>query len=94
MKVTYLDLETGKTTTQDGINQFELTENDWSCDCNRLLAFNIDDEEDFGMCDGHYRIIVINVEPEGDEFFNVDEVRMQANLPYYKRLLSTKPRIE
>jgi len=42
MIVTYLDLKTGKKSIEGGVSIFALIEDDWSCDCNRALAFGDD----------------------------------------------------
>ncbi len=63
MKVTYLDLKTGLTTTETGISAYCLMEGNWSCDCNRALAFGNDNLSKH-ICDGAKRYIVIDVEQE------------------------------
>jgi len=63
MEVEYLDLKTGNKAVDKGIGLFNLTESNWSCDCNRGLAFNINDLDD---CRNE-RFIVINAIPETEE---------------------------
>ncbi len=63
MKVTYLDLKTGLTATETGISAYSLMEGNWSCDCNRALAFGNDNISEF-TCDGAKRYIVIDVKQE------------------------------
>jgi len=83
MKVRYLDLATGKTAENSGIHKYHLTVGNWSCDCNRQLAF---DGLEVDVCQCR-RYIVIGVEPEPvDEPFDAAEVIKEANLEYYQRL--------
>ena len=87
MKVKYLDLATGRIAEDSGISEFSLTENNWSCDCNRAIPF--DGLSDFSGCDGFKRYIVIGVEPEPmDDSFDATEVIKKANREYYMRLKS------
>ena len=88
MKSRYLDLETGRRAEGEGISEFSLTENNWSCDCNRAIPF--DGLTDSGTCVGCHRYIVIGVEAEeGDEPFDQTEVIREANREYYMRMKAT-----
>ena len=58
IRVTYKDLETGLLADQQVLNLFELTENNYSCDCNRQLAFGHDEGE--GHCIGTHRYVVLD----------------------------------
>jgi len=85
MIVEYLDLETGKRAKDSGISEWELIEGNWSCDCNRPRAFG---ETDFvDHCVGFKRYIVINVELEDGETFQIEDctsnVIAAANRDYY-----------
>ncbi len=85
MKVKYLDLATGRTAESSGISKYSLTEGNWSCDCNRAIAFN--EFNPSGKCDGYKRYIVIGVEAElDDEPYDTTEVIKEANLEYYLKL--------
>ena len=84
MKVKYLDLKTGKRAEEKGISEFQLTEGNWSCDCNRALAFNEDDEEE--ICKSQ-RYLVYDVENEDLEKANIEDVIKRANEIYYYKLL-------
>ena len=85
MIVRYLDLETGRKAEGRGISEFDLTEGNWSCDCNRRMPF--DGLTDSGTCDGCRRFVVYDVEAEdGDEPFNAADVIREANSEYYMRL--------
>lgn len=86
MIVRYLDLETGRKAEDRGINEFQLTENNWSCDCNRRIAFD-GSPLDSGTCEGCKRFVVYDVEAEdGDEPFEPTDVIREANSEYYMRL--------
>lgn len=88
MIVEYLDLKTGKKAKDSGISEFELTENNWSCDCNRMTAFGL--SNDSGVCDGCKRFIVISVVKEiTDELFDEEYTLKHANAEYY--LKTSKP---
>lgn len=87
MKVEYLDLATGRVAEDSGISEFDLTDGNWSCDCNRAIPF--DGMNDSGVCDGCKRYIVIAVESEPmDDPFDVSEVIKEANREYHMRLQS------
>jgi hypothetical protein len=84
MKVKYLDLETGEKAEEDGISRWQLTEGNWSCDCNRQLAFDRDSD----TCKSE-RYIVYDVEEEGSETFellSIEEIIREANSKYYFKL--------
>ena len=82
MKVKYLDLKTGETAVDTGISQFNLTDGNYSCDCNRAIPFDRVDHSD--ICLGHRRYVVIGVEPETEhESFNPEEIISEANREYW-----------
>lgn len=86
MKVTYLDLKTGKTAQEAGISEFQLTENNWSCDCNRCSAFGLRESGSYCLSQ---RFIVISVEAESeDELFNSEDVIARANSDYYSNIIA------
>jgi hypothetical protein len=86
MKVTYLDLKTGKTAQETGISEFQLTENNWSCDCNRCRAFGLREGGSYCLSQ---RFIVISVEAESkDELFDDEDVIARANSDYYRNILA------
>lgn len=90
MKVTYLDLKTGKTAQDVGLNEWNLTEGNWSCDCNRAYRFNLgkEIEQQFGDYCSSQRFIVISVEPEADdEPFDSAEVITRANREYFQKIV-------
>lgn len=62
MRVKYKDLETGQTAWDENINEFSLCEGSWSCDCNRMIAFDRWDDSDF--CTGCNRYIVIDIDAD------------------------------
>jgi len=85
MKVTYLDLKTGKIATETGISAFQLAENNWSCDCNRQMAFGIESDR---KCRS-MRFIVIDIEREPQLGFDgreKEEIIAEANSDYFLRL--------
>lgn len=86
MKVTYLDLKTGKTAQESGISVFQLTENNWSCDCNRSRAFSLTEAGCYCLSQ---RFIVVSVEAESeDELFNSEDVIARANSDYYSNIIA------
>lgn len=86
MRVQYLDLKTGEKAWDSGISEFELTQNNWSCDCNRGRAFDVDHED--GVCAGFVRFVVIDVEYEesDSERSDIAGVIRDANEDYFFRL--------
>ncbi|CAB4148118.1 hypothetical protein UFOVP431_114 [uncultured Caudovirales phage] len=90
MKATYLDLKTGKTAQDDGLDQWALTEGNWSCDYNRAYRFGLEKEieQQFGNHCSSQRFIVISVEPEvDDEPFDPAEVIAEANRDYFQKIV-------
>jgi hypothetical protein len=82
--VRYLDLETGKTASEV-VDLYSLTEGNWSCDCNRSLAFGFAFET--STCLGCRRFIVIDAVPSfDDESVNREEVLRDANIEYYMNM--------
>ena len=91
MKITYLDLETNNTAINNDISVFELTEGNWSCDCNRRLVFFPSDIEIDCKCISN-RFIVIDVVEEVDEEFEChgytkEEILKESNSEYYNEKL-------
>lgn len=91
MIVTYLDLKTGLSAKDRGISVHALTEGNWSCDCNRRLAFNKDDWGNLDICDGEVRFIVINVEEESEKNlgfsgYTKEKILANANAGYWERV--------
>jgi hypothetical protein len=88
MKVTYLDLKTGRTAQEAGISEFQLTENNWSCDCNRSRAFGLDNPV---MYCSAQRFVAIAVEKEPEDEWCDDDtpesIVAAANRDYYYGLL-------
>ena len=64
MKVTLLDLQTGKTAVHPhDTSDFQWTESNYSCDCNRGIAFDPDWVGKFDwVCLGCNRFVAIDVE--------------------------------
>lgn len=84
MIVTYLDLETGRKSTQEGISRFSLEHGNWSCDCNRRIAFDGIPLPADDYCEGSRRFIAIGLESEPmDEPFDETEVLQEANKAYW-----------
>jgi len=65
MIATVLDTATGKRVVKEGIRSFEWADNNWSCDCNRMGLFNV--EDDTNTCVGGKRFLVVGAEFEVDE---------------------------
>lgn len=65
MIATVLDTVTGQRVVKEGIRSFEWAFNNWSCDCNRMTLFGIDD--DSGVCVGSERFLVIDAQFDQDE---------------------------
>ena len=85
MIVHYLDLKTGRKASESGISAFQLMENNWSCDCNRALAFG---EYVEGCHCQAERFIVYDIDFEPGEDVNMtkEEIIAEANYEYYFRL--------
>lgn len=66
MVFTLKDLATGATLALDrpDIRPFDLAEGNWSCDCNRGLAFGVGDLADH-HCAGTFRFVVVEHDAEG-----------------------------
>lgn len=80
MKMTLLDLKTGKTAVADdpSLGTFQWSDNNWSCDCNRANYFNLSDEEEEqmdreagGFCLGSKRFFVIAAECNGPDDYEI-----------------------
>ena len=85
MRVTYLDLKTGETASEEGVGEYDLVEGNWSCDCNRAIPFG--NSSDSGVCGGCKRYIVIGVEREGHESpIGAAGIIRLANAEYFARL--------
>lgn len=87
MKVTYLDLETGRIAQEEHVGPYSLTDGNWSCDCSRRIPFGYKNQNK-GVCDGCVRFIVIDVEPEEDGDFpntnySKEDILKDANREYY-----------
>jgi hypothetical protein len=81
MIVKYIDLETGQRAEERGISPYNLSEGNWSCDCNRQFPFGI--QPTGNVCIGCKRFIAYSAEPEaGDEPFNEQELLAEANREY------------
>lgn len=91
MRVKYLDLATGKIASDCGVSQFNLTDNNYCCDCNRAIPFEGEPIGD-SVCAEYRRYIVIAVERElMDEPFDAEDVIKRANSRYFLRLSSSEP---
>lgn len=88
MIVTFFDLMTGTTAKRAGIHPFELTDNNWECDCNRQMLFDkLEHRQGRGICEGYTRFIAIAVErEEEDPPFDPQDVLIEANASYYHAL--------
>lgn len=91
MKVTYLDLKTGKTAKQKGLREWDITEGNWSCDCNRSLAFGLtrsDDYADFCLSQ-RFIVIAVEAEPEDDLPINSHRAIAEANEEYFSSIIES-----
>lgn len=91
MIVKFLDLKTGQQAEEIGITVFGLMHGNWSCDCNRQMAFDREDgvdENGVSRCLGERRYIAYDVEfEEGDDRRqSKQEVLAEANLGYFRRI--------
>ena len=73
MEATYLDLKTGKTVKEKGLSEWDITEGNWSCDCNRSLAFGLIRSVDYEYSCISQRFIVIAVKAEPGDRLPIDE---------------------
>jgi hypothetical protein len=79
MEATYLDLKTGKTAKEKGLSEWDITEGNWSCDCNRSLAFGLTRSDDYSDRCVSQRFIVIAVEAEPGDCLLIDGCRTIAD---------------
>lgn len=86
MQALILDLVTGRTAwSRHDVSAVQWTENNWSCDCNRALAFEDIADQQYGTCRGCVRYLVVDF--RGDlQGVPVDDLRMEANRRYYRAL--------
>jgi hypothetical protein len=91
MKITILDTVTGKTVTEKELSPWEITDGNWSCDCNRELRFGVDTGE--GFCIGSKRYLVIEVEQDcsGQDR---EMTLLECNSDYPKELLAKFFRVD
>lgn len=82
LRITYRDLQTGSLAEErrEDLTVWDLTEGNWSCDCNRADAFGLMDTSR-KFCDGCKRFVVDEV--SGDlEGWTQDELIREANREY------------
>ena len=94
MEATYLDLKTGKTAKEKGLSEWDITEGNWLCDCNRSLAFGLTQSDGYsGFCVSQ-RFIVIAVETEfGDgPLINSCSIIADANREYLGSIIESTNR--
>jgi len=86
MKVRLLDLATGRSAWMDGITEWQITEGNHSCDCNRGMYFGI--ENDSEGCVGCKRFIVTDLEFTSCPDLNTtkEEIIAAANSDYFHAL--------
>lgn len=86
MKATILDTVTGETATISGISPFNLSQNNYACDCNRNL-WDVDTWKEEGTCKGSERFLVIaaEVENEDEHPYSLEELNR-----YYPRELKDR----
>lgn len=86
MKVTYLDLKTGKTAKEAGVTEFQLTDGNWSCDCNRCIAFDLWSKGSYCLSQ-RFVVISVEAEPEDEPFDGIDVIA-RANSDYYHNIVA------
>ena len=60
MNATYIDVNTGQIASESGVSPFDMAENNWSCDCNRRIPFNLDEEDDHpNTCCSDQRFVLV-----------------------------------
>jgi len=82
MIATVLDTITGQRIVKEGIRSFEWAENNWSCDCNRMALFGMQNETN--ICVSGQRFLVVGA------LFDQDETRYsleELNAEYPNNLL-------
>lgn len=95
MRARFLDLKTGDVEEEPGISLFDLTENNWSCDCNRGRAFWY--AQSAGNLCRSERYILIHAEPEpGDDLKDMPltDILQEANAEYYINLKRARAFLE
>jgi hypothetical protein len=91
MEVTYLDLKTGKTAQEKGLSEWDITEGNWSCDCNRSLAFGLILSDDCASLCVSQRFIVTAVETEPGDCLVIDKCQIiaDANSEYLNSIVES-----
>ena len=80
-EIEYSDLETGQTALEQGkVSIWDLTEGNWSCDCNRRKAFG--ESSDHKYCLGNKRYIVLNIEAKALTKQQIQDTIDEANQDY------------
>ena len=84
--VTYRDLLTGELAVDRhaDLRAFDMAENNWSCDCNRSIAFGVPMPNGPSYCMGTSRYVVHAIEGDADglEGYTVEELIAEANRGY------------
>ena len=79
-RIQYMALQTKETAFQSDISIWQLTEGNWSCDCNRRRAFGEDSDHEY--CLGCNRYIVIDIESEVLTRDKIQDIIEEANEGY------------
>ena len=86
MRIQILDTKTGSISEQNGITCFNITDNNWSCDCNRINSFDyetgLEDEE---YCIGSNRFLIIKLIQDRDDDYPI--TLSEANSDYPTELI-------
>ena len=79
MKIKFLDIKTGKTAWKDGLSLWQLSEGNWSCDCNRELLFGNDDIIICNEASQHRYMAIEMIAEKRSENGSDEEVLREAN---------------
>jgi len=79
MNITIIDTKNNNIANKSGISSFDLTENNWSCDCNRQRVFGIDGTS--RTCIGCKRFLVIDAVVETDDDYECSFMELNEGYP-------------
>lgn len=82
LRIAYRDLQTGNVVDEPrtDLTVWDITEGNWSCDCNRAKAFGLQDVTGM-ICDGCKRFVVETVSGDLEGWTSEDLIR-EANREY------------
>ena len=79
MRIKFLDIKTGKTAWKEDLSFWEVSEGNWSCDCNREHLFGNDDIITCNEASQHRYLAIEVMAEEESENESDEEVLREAN---------------